>query len=175
MAEQSDLRLAFLDTVFFDSGSAIRGAILITDGETKPYEFRCTSPVRPTQLQRILYGNTLEGYVYVELIGVPLIKAAKEKPTMVLVRNPVLLRIRPHISYPVALLRIDQKSSVNEDAGGEGDHKFFTFVTHRDFPGETASIQSALAPLTQRADLLEPFERLKVALLEAHKQNVGVS
>jgi hypothetical protein len=30
-----------------------------------------------------------------------------------------------------------------------------------------------LAPLMQKRDLLEPFERLQVALAESHKQHIG--
>ena len=43
MAEQFDLRLVFLDVALFEDGAAIRGGVLVTDIETKPYEFRCTS------------------------------------------------------------------------------------------------------------------------------------
>ena len=77
MSDSQEIRLAFLDVTVFHDGS-IRGGILTTDIETKPYEFRITSPIKPTQIQQILYGSSLKDYVYGELIGAPLIKATKK-------------------------------------------------------------------------------------------------
>ena len=63
MADTQEIRLAFIDVMIFSDGS-IRGGILTTDIETKPYEFRVTSPIKPTQTQQILYGASLKDYVY---------------------------------------------------------------------------------------------------------------
>jgi hypothetical protein len=49
------------------------GAILITDTGGVPQEFRCTHPVKPTVIQKPLYGDTLEPYIGVNLCGVPLV------------------------------------------------------------------------------------------------------
>lgn len=76
----SGLRLAFLSRASFDNGLVSHGGILVTDGETKPLEFRCTSPIRPSSLQKVLYGKTLDGHMALELIGLPLIKRLSEKP-----------------------------------------------------------------------------------------------
>jgi len=173
MNEQSDLRLVFLDAAMFEDGAAIRGGVLITDIETKPYEFRCTSPVRPTSIQRMLYGNTLEEYIYVELIGVPLINAAKEKPTLILVRIPLLLRIRPSLSCPVILVRHDPQQANISSGTGENELKPIAISAHRGFPTEASAAQAILAPLLQKRDILEPFERLQIALAESHKQKIG--
>ena len=67
MAETQEIRLAFIDVTVFSDGS-IRGGILTTDIETKPYEFRITSPIKPTQIQQILYGSSLKDHVYGELL-----------------------------------------------------------------------------------------------------------
>jgi len=175
MTDHPDLRLAFLDTALLENGAAVRGGVLITDIETRPYEFRCTSPVSPTPLQRVLYGDTLEEYTHVELIGLPLIKAADEKPSLVLVQNALLLRMRPFLSLPVVLVRRDQKSVIGTAGSDANDMKPITISSHREFPAEAASAQATLRPLMQRRDLLEPFERLHIALAEAHKQQIGES
>lgn len=60
-------RLGFLGIELFDNGTAIRGGILITDIDTKPYEFRITSPVRASFFQRALYGKTLEDYIHIRV------------------------------------------------------------------------------------------------------------
>lgn len=175
MPETDSVRLAFLDIELFDNGAAIRGAVLITDLDTKPYEFRITSPVRPSLLQKVLYGNTLDDYVHIELIGIPLLRELREKMNLVLVAKPALLRMRPKLSTPVALLRHDSKSASDTPDVGDNSLKIVTITTHRDFSADTAAAQSLLASVMQKRDLLEPFERLKVALAEAHKQKVGES
>jgi hypothetical protein len=118
----------------FENGNALRGAILITDAETKPFEFRITSPVRPNSYQRALYGSTLEDYVQLELIGVPLIRELRESVDVIVVVIPSLLRIRPKIPVPVALIsggptelpkRADDQAPVR---------RLLTFTTHKDYP-----------------------------------------
>ena len=69
MSTQDDVRLMFISTKDFADGEAIRGGMLVTDAQTKPLEFRCTDPVRPTSLQKVLYGKMLENHVLVTLIG----------------------------------------------------------------------------------------------------------
>src|SRR3972149_6823144 len=99
----SEARLAFIDISIFDDGS-IRGGVLVTDMETRPYEFRVTTPVKPTSMQRVLYGKTLPKYVYGELIGFPLIKAVKEEISLVIAKNENLLVMRPKLSVPVVII-----------------------------------------------------------------------
>jgi hypothetical protein len=86
MANVSEIRLMFMKSCQFESGKAYRGAFLTTDRVTKPLEFRCTSPVTPTTLQKIVYGAFLQQHMLIDLIGLPLWKAATEKPiAMILV------------------------------------------------------------------------------------------
>ena len=104
MAETQETRLGFIDVKVY-SDSSIRGGILTTDLETKPFEFRVTSPIRPTQIQQILYGSSLKDYVYNELICAPLIKATKEKLSIVLTKESFLMAMRPLVSVPVIFIR----------------------------------------------------------------------
>jgi hypothetical protein len=121
----------------------------------------------------MLYGDTLEEYIHIELIGVPLIKAAKETPSLVLVRTPVLLRLRPFIAHPVVLIRREQTSVISDVAEDQRVIKPITVSAHREFSSEATAAQALLAQLIQRRDLLEPFERLQVALSEAHQRRIG--
>ena len=106
--KEAEIRLGFVDISVFSDGS-IRGGILVTDIETRPFEFRATSPVKPTQLQQILYGPSLREYVYSQLICSPLVKAVKEKLSIVLVKEANLLAIRDthEIAVPVILISLD--------------------------------------------------------------------
>jgi len=53
------------------------GALLITDDLGKPEEFRVTYPVKPTTLQRQLYGDSLIPHIGIELCGKPLYQALR--------------------------------------------------------------------------------------------------
>ena len=66
-------KIAFLETYTSEDSGGIIGAILVTDEETKPLEFRVTSPIKPTGFQKTLYGDVLLEHILVELISVPLL------------------------------------------------------------------------------------------------------
>ena len=87
-------KVAFLGYLELDNGASYRGAILVTDDWGKPLEFRCTAPVKPTAVQRTLYGSTLMPHVLVALIGKPLIDALNEEPVAVLVSESMFLDLR---------------------------------------------------------------------------------
>src|SRR5438552_17261166 len=75
-------KVAFLGYLEFDNSASYRGAILVTDDWGKPLEFRCTPPVKPTAVQRTLYGSTLTSHLLVALIEKPLMYSLKEEPAV---------------------------------------------------------------------------------------------
>src|SRR5664280_540517 len=93
-----EMQLLFVASQKFESGKAIRGAFLLTDMDTKPVEFRCTNPIRPTTLQTVLYGQMLQRHLMVELIGVPLVNSLKQPPSVILVQEPDLLWLRSKVT-----------------------------------------------------------------------------
>ena len=161
MAE--NVRLMFLTCKYFEQLKAIRGGSLATDEKTRPIEFRCTSPIRPNDYQRVLYGNTLDSYIFVDLIGVPLVNATRESIDFVLVDDERFLAIRPSVGVPVILL---VPSSQDRET---------TSVTLRAYPGfETESVAAQSVSIFKGGiDLLEPFERVRLALEQAHSQKIG--
>src|SRR3990172_5492533 len=90
---------------FKDYERGYRGGLLVTDSRGKPLEFRCTSPIRPNQVQRILYGRTLMPYLAVQLIGVPLLSSVAEKPNIIVVNFDVFLDLREFVQQPVLFVR----------------------------------------------------------------------
>jgi hypothetical protein len=165
MADTQEIRLAFIDVTVFSDGS-IRGGILTTDIETKPFEFRVTSPIKPTQLQQILYGASLRDHVYGEMICVPLVKATKEKLSIVLTKDNFLLSMRPLIGIPVIFIQANAVQA--------GDViRPVNFASHRNFPNELSFSQTILSPILQKHDLLEPFDRLRLAIGEVQRVGLG--
>jgi hypothetical protein len=183
MGNTNELRLMFLSVSEFDSGNAIRGAFLTTDGLTKPLEFRCTTPIRPTPLQKILYGEALREHILVELIAFPLYQAAREKPAMLLVAEKTFLPLRKRLEIPVLWVgkHADSANVLPQEAKADdyivtspsGSFEPIFVTAHRDFLSELAEARKKLADVMAERDLLEPFQRLAVALDHIHKQKVG--
>ena len=84
-------KIGFLESYSTDTKSGLMGAILVTDIDTKPLEFRVTAPIKPTNFQKTLYGDVLLEHIQVELISVPLINALSREVDMILVRDPLFL------------------------------------------------------------------------------------
>jgi len=184
----ADIRLTFLCSHRFENGEVIRGGILLTDRETKPLEFRCTSPIRPTGLQKLLYGNMLERHILVELIGQSLLKSLAEQSDVILVREPDLLHLQVRLGNQQTVLLLskhgehDPRGAEKSDAGGgtskllgSDTGKFEPVVVHtyRGFEEKGGQLRGVLGEVFAHFDLLEPFERVKAALEQVHKQKLG--
>jgi hypothetical protein len=160
-----EIKLLFLTSQCFEQGKAIRGGALVTDGKTRPIEFRCTSPIRPNNYQKVLYGSTLDSYIFVDLIGIPLVNKTQENINLVLVEDDRFLPMRPHIDVTVTRL---QQSSRQEGS------PFLSLKLHPKFKNEKKFAESSLKPLFEQGiDLMEPFERVQLALEQAHARKVG--
>lgn len=157
--ESFELRIAFVDTIMFEDG-AIRGGVLVTDKDTRPYEFRVTSPIKPTALQKMLYGASLTDHVYGQLIAVPLLTHVKETITLAICVRDNLLIARPNLNFPFIVL----KKSNRDDS--------IIVQPHPDFLGEQAHAELVVGEMIQRYDLAEPFNRLKLAVSEVHAQKI---
>src|SRR5215467_10712071 len=103
MPEASSISLGFFAVVEYPQ-HGLFGGYLLLNAAGRPVEFHCTAPVKPNRAQQILYGPTLESFLYGEHIGASLIKASQQTPLAVLVDQPAALAIREHIKSPAALV-----------------------------------------------------------------------
>jgi len=157
-------RLMFLTSREYEDRKAIRGGSLITDGKTRPVEFRCTGPIRPNAYQRTLYGGTLEGYIFVDLIGVPLVNASREQVDFVLVDDERFLAARPLVAVPIVQVVGTRQ---------QGGYATVSFRALESYQGEAGAAGIRLKETSEKLNLLEPFERVQVALEQAHIQKIG--
>jgi hypothetical protein len=174
-----DLRkIAFLETYSLDNDAGIMGAILVTDAETKPLEFRVTAPIKPTNFQKTLYGDVLLEHILTELVSVPLLNAINEEIDLILVRDPLFLGVNEKQGTRVVRVINEEDGnfkpgkSVQELASSNGNPK--TYVeTSRKFESELGEIKAKLGSLSEHRNLVEPFDRLKVACEQVHLQKTG--
>lgn len=178
------LRLGFL-TAVEDADRGFVGGLLITNRFGRPLEFQCTAPVKPNRTQQILYGPTLKPYVLGELIGRTLIEKVGVKPHFVIVESPDLLELRNVAAMPVAsLLETESDKSKKKSASRESEQSEATLPFTLTFGGETIALSSThkddrteiekfakLVPAD--ADIREPFDRIREALLETIRTSIS--
>ena len=169
---QEEARLAFVGMQVFDD--TIRGGALVTDIATTPIEFRCTSPIEPTSLQKVLYGRQLESYVATQLIGDPVLKALREKPNLVIAMSPAFLGLRKKVRIPVVVVFTQQTAAsagLSDDEAKTGtitsqDGSFEPVIVkaHADFRDDGVIARRLLQPVLMNHSIVEPFERINTAL-----------
>ncbi len=169
-------KLAFLETYNLENNGGVMGAILVTDSDTKPLEFRVTAPIKPTSFQKTLYGDVLLEHILVELISVPLLNAINEPVDLILVKDPFFLGANN--KQGVRVVRVfdegegkSRVSSKSEQLSFSSNGSGKTMIeTSKKFETEITSIKETLNRLAEHRNLLEPFERLKLACEQVHQQ-----
>lgn len=145
-----------------DAAGAFVGALMVTDNRLRPLHFAFVSPIRPTKIQRILYGPTLEEHVRVDVIGNKLLTDLPVVPDILLVETEELVAIRRVAGLPTAFLT---RAEFDPSAGNLSSLRYDTGanVDDQDVVGQV------LASLEMKVDLVEPFQRMREALKEAIK------
>ena len=175
--------LGFL-TVLQNEQLGLVGGYLILNAAGRPLEFHCTAPVKPNRAQQILFGPTLDAYLYGEQIGQTLVAKGSLQPAAVYTNDDRVLSVRDFISLPVALVLADSQSDVTTagsewrvDAAHTAASHLVTFELGRNrlavptaHDGDRPAILAHAAELTA-FDLAEPFDRIREAVEEAHKSS----
>lgn len=150
------------------------GAILVLDDKGIPQEFRVTQAIKPTIIQKQLYGKSLLEYIGVTLCGKPLYDVLRVKPLAIIVNQRELVELGSEVDcYLVSIQTIDDNLVINNDAEKEPEiidslNKEFKPLSST-FPGNynEEKIKECIkhvAEFTQAINLLEPFDRIRVAL-----------
>ena len=186
-------------TVLEHSQHGLMGGYLVLNIAGRPLEFHCTAPVKPNRAQQILYGPTLEPYLYGEQIGHALVSKSSLEPLVIFTDRPPAIAVRMAIDVPLALVlptnaesgettaqlpagsdetSPGQKYRLDAPHVGAGGIKFTLFAIGRnrlavapDRDADREAIQRRLSELGESFDLAEPFDRIREAIEEA--QRVG--
>jgi len=171
------VRIAFLETYTFDDNSGVMGAILVTDPDTKPLEFRVTAPIKPTNFQKTLYGDVLLEHILVELIALPLLGAIKDDLDLILLRDPLFLGINNKQGVRAVRLYKDNEGPTKGKKANEDNIKLpgdtgIYIDTVKKFASELPEIGEKLGQISILRNLIEPFDRLKTACEQVHLQKI---
>ncbi|MEZ6093731.1 MAG: hypothetical protein R3C03_05775 [Pirellulaceae bacterium] len=161
--------IAFLSATAFE-GLGISGGALIVNGVGRPIEFHCSTPVAANRTQEILFGATLDAFLYCEQVGQALLSEMKTQPDLIVVNQVQLAELPGFTSIPVVLLSNDlSKNELTEVTAGHyrysiGDNEV-TFLTSL---ADYSPFKDLLDAFHRQLPIDEPFERVSQALDEAH-------
>ena len=85
------------------------GGYLVLNTAGRPLEFHCTTPVKPSRTHEILYGNTLEAYLYGEQIAGTLLSRSKTPVSFVMTDTPAVLAAQENSEIPVGFVFTPKK------------------------------------------------------------------
>ena len=160
----SDLTIGFL-TIVSDPQCGHIGGYLLLNAQARPLEFHCTAPVVPTRAQEVLYGVTLRGYLYGDLMASALVAGSRRQPDALISDCPEVVAAVPLGNVPTLWL-LDERAAPS-DAWQRlvlGPHEVAV-------PTQTllAPIRSLWDEKMREIALEEPFERIREAIDEAQR------
>lgn len=163
------------------------GGYLVLNTAGRPLEFHCTAPIKPNRAQEILYGPTLQAFLYGEQIGQTLINQASAAPMLICTDREPALAAREHVKSPVVLVLPVEGEERPEpapesgrvlrlDGAHLGGPRLVSFRLGRNrlaLPDRAEDdrriITERLAELADSFDLVEPFQRIRDAIEEAQQ------
>lgn len=184
-------------TVTRDAEHGLFGGYLVLNHLGRPMEFHCTAPVRPNRAQEILYGPTLEPYLYGERIGQTLLRKSSLSPVLAVTDVEPVMAARAFVSVPLAL--VARRPALAEAGSAElADVGSPTLLGQRlrrdpphpaprasrirltsldacggclavaaDYPGDVECVRRCWPLFAEQIDLEEPFGRIRDAIEEA--------
>jgi len=185
---KSNAALGFL-TIVEHEPHGLFGGYLVLNTAGRPVEFHCTAPIRPNRAQQILYGPTLEPFLFGEHIGRTLLEKATSPPLVVCTDRRAALSLREHVEVPVALVldgenEAEASASLSESSYKQwrvdGPHvvgsalsEFRLGCNHlavlNRATNDRQQIQDRLGEIAETFVLAEPFTRIREAIDEARQ------
>lgn len=152
------------------------GAIMVTDHQSIPIEFKYTEPIRPTRIHKIIFGKVLEKYIGEEVIKKNLLKEIKQVPAILFVTELDLLGEDPVNRVPMVALqtttlpglsaagefqRVKEKEIIIQPTTSTNPLKLTFFSPE---PDVQEKVMTILRSFIDRIDIYEPFTRVETAL-----------
>ncbi|MBL8829050.1 MAG: hypothetical protein JNM18_18860 [Planctomycetaceae bacterium] len=157
------------------------GGLLVLNTAGRPLEFHCTAPLKPNRAQEILFGPTLQPYLFGEQIAKTLIVQVQDKLCAALTDLEPVLAARDLVEIPLVQVQppVDEPSKVTQlrfDAPHGGPNRpglfrlgRYSLVTAVGRPDDEALVVTRLQTAVERLDLYEPFGRIREAIDEAQR------
>ncbi|OQY10774.1 MAG: hypothetical protein B6I28_00245 [Fusobacteriia bacterium 4572_132] len=152
------------------------GGIMITDVRGIPIEFKYTDPIKPTKIQKILYGAVLEKYLREEIIIKNLVGKLETKPDIYIINDNKNIELEKYVKKNVVLVKktqlkefsnVKEKKDINESEMlfqmNEGESPLRLLFGEKGI-SRKEEILETLIQAKENIDLIEPLERMREAL-----------
>ena len=160
------------------------GGYLVLNMAGRPLEFHCTAPIKPNRAQEILYGPTLQPFLYGEQIGQALLAKATIDPVFVFTDRKPAMAVQEHVSVPVLLVLPPDERLATEheekvlrfDSAHQHSPAMMPFelgrnrlATFNNAEADHRLLVERLGSVVESFDLAEPFSRIREAIEEAQQ------
>ncbi len=171
------MTIAYLIAKTMEDGSWT-GGLLITDERGLPIDFHYIEPIRPSKIQKLIYGSALKRYLLLDAIAATLLSAMDNSAEWVFTSDPLMLELDDHDHGRIIAITPGESEPVlasgewRKDATGKiaiqtqptDNPLAMEFISPDDT--DTEKIASAIAELSHKMDLSEPLARVGEALSE---------
>lgn len=145
-------------------GRGFIGAYMATNERGHPLEFRITTPVRPSGVQRAIYGDDLHAYVSAELIARTLRREAAQ-PVECLFLHQDMEPFADDHGVPVVRLHLAEAARILAPGMTEGRIVVRDRIIHYEtFPAAAARAHDLLALCAAHFDPGGAFTRMATAI-----------
>ena len=152
------------------------GGLLVLSPDGRPIEFHCTPPVAENKTQKILYGQTYQGFLFCDQIGAALVEKSRSKPELLITDRSELMPMSRSRSTPI--VRLCQQIEASSQSESVPPMQSVTSKNEFDVNGETLATDTddlqqaqwakdACVQFASALPLIEPFERIRLAINEA--------
>ena len=149
--------------------SGVLGGYLVTNAWGRPLEFRLSSAVQPNNVQRILYGPTLNEYLHADLIGKTLVDRTSIPPQLIVADTLPALALREKVSVPVVAIRKPGQAAERDVTLILHDRCSTGLLILSKFTTDRSRLEELLDRHDPAKDLAEPFARIRDAVAETRK------
>lgn len=149
------------------------GGIMIADTNGVPIEFKYTDVIKPTKMQKVLYGETLEKYLKEEVIMGKLVEVIENKPDIYIVDSINDFVLKEFVNNDLVVLRHTQLNSLEKIK----DYQFLKAneaiiqLVEKDNPVRAIFVENKKDEIIEKiinfnvdGDILEPLDRIEEAL-----------
>lgn len=160
-------------TVVQDDRTGWTGGLLLLNPAGRPVEFQCTLPVRPSRAHEILYGPTLRDHLIGEIIGPLLVQKTRTPISLLCCDQPEALRLQMQLDVAVALVAEAaevEEGPVTDDMIADSADIHLAGALLRVAIQWVDQLRSLVPEFADLPDAVEPFERIREAIEEAHSQ-----
>lgn len=149
------------------------GGIMVADTKGVPIEFKYTDVIKPTKMQKVLYGDTLEKYLKEEVIMGKLVEVIENTPDLYIVDSINDFVLKEFVEDNLVVLRHTKLNSLDK----VNDYQFLKAneaivqLVEKDNPVRAIFSESKKDEIIEKIinfnverDILEPLDRIEEAL-----------